>query len=521
MASISGIANAAILFILNATTMDPSRGDLKFKYLMLFVTAFLIFFMGKDYCLKHTAIIIEKILSRVRLRVLDKIRKAPLKQIEDMGSAEIHTKLTHNVNTISESALAAITACQSVVMLVICSIYIAWLSLPVFLGSAGLITLSVFYFNIKSNEAQTFLQKATAVQGHFFQIINGMLLGFKELKLSRKKNEAYFHDIKAISEKSEDLLIQTQLKFIPGMILAELTFYFLLAGVVFLMPRFGSNYSEMVPKLTTSILFIMGPIITIVSAMPMITRSNVAIAEIWGLEKQLDAASEPAGGDSPAKSYFQELCLEDIVFSYRDQYNNTLFTIDNINLTIKKGELLFIVGGNGSGKSTILKLLTGLYYPEAGTMRLNGKPVTRSDYPAFRELFSIIFTDFHLFEKLYGLDFIDREKLDYYMKKMELDTKTAYQENGFTTIKLSTGQKKRLAMIMALMEESDIYVFDELAADQAPAFRRYFYEILLKELQKQGKTIIVVSHDDRYFNVADRIIEMDYGRLTREAQKNG
>jgi len=118
----------------------------------------------------------------------------------------------------------------------------------------------------------------------------------------------------------------------------------------------------------------------------------------------------PAGGDSPVKGCFEELCLEDIVFSYRDQYNNTLFTIDNINLTIKKGELLFIVGGNGSGKSTILKLLTGLYYPEAGTMRLNGKPVTRSDYPAFRELFSIIFTDFHLFEKLYGLDFIDREK---------------------------------------------------------------------------------------------------------------
>jgi putative ATP-binding cassette transporter len=518
MSSIAGIANASILFIINSVAGNISHEDLNFKYLMLFVTAFLIFLIGKNYSLNHACVIIEKMLAKVRIRILDKTRKADLKLIEDIGQAEIHTKLTHNVNTISETALMAVAVCQYGIMLFICSLYIAWLSLPAFIGSAALLSMAVLYFNKKRNEAYVFLKESIVVQETFFKKISGMVLGFKELKINKNRNDAYFADVKDVAHETEDLMVQTQLNFVSGMLLSEVTFYSLLACIVFLMPRLGADYADKVPQLITSVLFIMGPIVTIVAAMPMITRANVSISEIYGLEQKLDDAYQPGNTTQTTKFRFHDISLENVIFHYKDQYENTLFTLDNVNLQIKKGELLFIVGGNGSGKSTILKILTGLYYPHSGSIRLNGKLIDRSNYQSYRELYSIIFTDFHLFEKLYGLDIIDHDKIQYYLEKMELEDKTSFDKDRFTNSKLSTGQMKRLAMITALLFDSEIYVFDELAADQAPEFRKYFYEIILKELQKQGKTIIVVSHDDRYFHVADRVIKMEYGKFSKGSE---
>lgn len=518
MSSLAGIANATILFIVNSVAMSTSHGDLKFKYLMMFVIAFLIFVICKNYSLTHASIIIEKLLAKVRLRVLDKARKADFRQIEDIGMAEIHTKLTHNTSTISEAALIAVGLCQYAIMLVICSIYIAWLSLPAFLGAAALLSLATLYFNRKRKDAYNYLYQANGVQTQVFNKINGIFLGFKELKINRKRNDAYFQDVESSTRKSEELMINTQLKFVNIMLVSETTFLTLLAIMVFIVPRLGSQYSAMVPQLVTSMLFIMGPIVTIVSSMPMVTRANLAISEIYRLEQQLDSAGEPQINNINKKFDFQEISLENIMFCYKDQYQNTLFALDNINLNIKKGELLFVVGGNGSGKSTVLKILTGLYYPDRGDVRLNGQLIDRSNYQDYRELFSIIFTDFHLFDKLYGLDNIDKDKVRDYLEKMELEEKTGFEDNGFTNIQLSTGQKKRLAMITALLFDSQIYVFDELAADQDPEFRYYFYEILLRDLKKQGKTIIVVSHDDRFFHVADRVIRMDYGKFSKESK---
>jgi len=518
MSSISGIANATVLFIINSVALEASHEELKFKYMMMFISAFLIFVICKNYSLTHASIVIEKLLAKVRLRILDKSRKAGFKQIEDIGMAEIHTKLTHDTSTISEAALIAVGVCQYAIMLIICSIYIAWLSMAAFLGATALLSLATLYFNRKRKEAYALLSHASAVQAQLFNKINGIFLGFKELKINRKRNDAYFKDVEKSTLKSEELMINTQLKFVSIMLLSEITFFALLASMVFIVPRLGPQYSALVPQLVTSMLFIMGPIVTIIVSLPMITRANLAISEIYRLEEQLDSAGEPENSSTGRQFDFQEISLENIMFCYKDQYQNPIFSLENINLNIKRGELLFVVGGNGSGKSTVLKILTGLYYPDKGNLRLNGQLIDRSNYQAYRELFSIIFTDFHLFEKLYGLDKIDHGKIEDYLKEMELEEKTGFEDNGFTNIQLSTGQKKRLAMIVALLFDSQIYVFDELAADQDPEFRHYFYEILLKELQKKGKTIIVVSHDDRFFHVADRVIKMDYGKFSKGAQ---
>ena len=175
--------------------------------------------------------------------------------------------------------------------------------------------------------------------------------------------------------------------------------------------------------------------------------------------------------------------------------------------------MLFLIGGNGSGKTTLLKLLTGLYYPDSGTIALDERILDKTTYQAYRELFALIFDEFHLFDRLYGLDSINSKKVNDLLRLMELDAKTEVLDEGFTNIQLSTGQRKRLAMIVALLDDRPIYVLDEWAADQDPHFRKYFYDVLLYELKEQGKTIIAVSHDDRYFHVADRVLKMEYGQF--------
>jgi putative ATP-binding cassette transporter len=205
--------------------------------------------------------------------------------------------------------------------------------------------------------------------------------------------------------------------------------------------------------------------------------------------------------------------LNTVRFSYTDRDGNPLFTVGPLDLTLKQGEVLLIVGGNGSGKSTLLKLLTSLYYPSSGEIRVNGLDARTVGYRTYRELFSAIFADYHLFERLYGVSGVDDKRVVELLRLMGLERKTTWRDGRFANQELSTGQRKRLALIISLLEDKQIYVFDEWAADQDPSFREFFYETLLPEMKRGGKTVVAATHDERYFHVGDRVLKMEAGRF--------
>jgi len=165
------------------------------------------------------------------------------------------------------------------------------------------------------------------------------------------------------------------------------------------------------------------------------------------------------------------------------------------------------------GKTTFLKLLTALYRPTRGGIKVDDLEIGPTNVRSYRNLFSAIFSDFYLFEKLHGLSAADPERVNALLRLMQISDKTAFSEGRFTNINLSTGQRKRLALVVSYLEDKPVYVFDEVAADQDPEFRKYFYETLLPEMKSAGKTVVVVSHDDRYFRAGDRVLQMDYGKL--------
>ncbi|TGO03773.1 hypothetical protein PN36_00325 [Candidatus Thiomargarita nelsonii] len=515
MGALSGLANGLILAIINVAAEQVSHKSAEAKFFLLFLIAFALFIYTQRYALSQATIAVEELILQIRVRIADKIRRSELRFLEETGSASIYAPLTRDSNLISQMALVLVMTGQSVIVLVFSAIYLAWLSplslviTVVFIGS----TIIVFLSHEKKISQE--LQSASQKETEFFETFGHILEGFKELKINSRKNDDVFWHIEQVSKETQEFKVSSGLRLVTTIMFSQVSFYLLLAILIFIIPLFSETHSDVIFKITAAILFIMGPISQFAGAIPMIAKTNVAIESLYQLEAQLDEVSihQTEQVSTPPIERFQEIRLDDMTFNFSDKFGKILFSLSSINLTLKQGEMLFIVGGNGSGKSTLLKLLIGLYYPTSGSLYVDDEQIDSTNYQSYRELFAIIFTDFHLFDRLYGLGEIDESRLKSLLVLMELDKKTKYIDGKFTNLELSTGQKKRLAFITAVLEDKPIYIFDELAADQDPLFRKRFYEIILPDLKKQGKTIIAVTHDDKYFYTADRVVKMDSGKL--------
>jgi putative pyoverdin transport system ATP-binding/permease protein len=257
----------------------------------------------------------------------------------------------------------------------------------------------------------------------------------------------------------------------------------------------------------------MGPITAITGASPAIAKARTSCEALIDLERQLEAAARGSHATTEPLTRFEQIELRSAIYRHKLADGTNGFEVGPINLLLRSGELLFISGGNGSGKSTLLKLLTALYVPQTGELVVDGTTIDADHREAYQNLFSTVFSDFHLFNRTFGLSDISPERVSEWLVRMEIDGKTRLHHGQFDTIKLSTGQRKRLALVVAALEDRPIYVFDEFAADQDPAFRRKFYDEILPTLHERGKTVIVVTHDERYFDRATRHLTMEDGRF--------
>jgi putative ATP-binding cassette transporter len=252
-------------------------------------------------------------------------------------------------------------------------------------------------------------------------------------------------------------------------------------------------------------------------------NAEVALKKVesLGLSLEASAVEKEALLGQKASPEWRSIELAGVAHSYRRENTQGDFTLGPIDLNIKPGELVFLTGGNGSGKTTLAKLITGLYAPESGTIYLDGKAVTDESRDEYRQYFSMVFTDFFLFDTLLGLESptID-EKAQGYLEKLELDHKITVRDGVLSSTDLSQGQRKRLALLTAYLEDRPIYVFDEWAADQDPVFKEVFYRHLLPELKAKGKTVLAITHDDRYYSLADRVVKLYYGKLEYDLDKD-
>ncbi|SJM91307.1 Cyclic peptide transporter [Crenothrix polyspora] len=514
MATVSGLANGLLLAIVNHAAAKVAKGEDLTQFFLLYMIAFVLFLYGQWFSFAQAVVAIEDAIYNIRIRLTNKIRRVELPFIESIGSHSLYSRLTQN-NAIMSQAIPQITSAVQVgILLVFSLLYLGYISPVSFVISILAVTGSIALFLSESRAIKDELQVVASKEAGYFALITHLIEGFKEIRLSQAKNDAILQHITNASQDTKNIRIEVGRQEVKMWGFGRIFIYALMPVLIFIIPSFHYENAADIFKISATLLFMAGPINILVNALPMFNRANIAINDLTFLEEEMDAAIPHEPADTrPVSFNFHKITLEGLCFTYPGKSNEALFSAGPFQETVHEGELLFIIGGNGSGKSTFLKLLTGLYYPTQGTIQVGTDRVDPANYQAYRELFTTVFTDFHLFDKIYGIKNLAKADVDYWLEKMHMQHKVKYQDGGFTSTSLSTGQRKRLALIAAILEEKPILILDEFAADQDPGFRKYFYETLLIELKTMGMTVIAVTHDDHYFHVADRVLKMDEGRM--------
>lgn len=521
LALVAGLANAFLIVVVNEVTGEIAGGGRPGLWAWVgFALAFGLFYQCNNVALLRANVVIERLLKGLRTDVMDKLRRSELQTVDRLGRGGLYTLVSQETNHLSVTFPLMVSGAQQAILLAMSLFYLAWLSpaaLGVFLLAVGLGYVGYRMVGKGLRAAMAAIQER---QARMVDAIGDIIHGAKELRLNQRKSDDVFALYRDMSQSVEGLLISTGEIWAALLLMGAFVTYAMLGVAGFVFPAEVPDFNRIVFQVIPVLLFCMGPLTKLVAQSPMYLRADVGLKSILDIDRQLSEAGGIATHEardlSKAYTDFLTLSFDRLRFSYRDAQGARTFTVGPLDLSVRRGETVFLVGGNGSGKSTVLRLLTGLLPAEGGTIRVDGTAVEGRAVAGYRELFSAIFVDFHLFDRLYGLEGVDPARVNGMIEEMELGGKVAYENGRFTQLNLSTGQRKRLGLIAALLEDRPVYVFDEWSAEQDIRFREYFYTRVLPDLKARGKTVIAVTHDDRHWSVADRLVRMDLGRVEWE-----
>ena len=462
----------------------------------------------------------QKVTTDLRIQLSRRVLAAPLRQLEEIGPPRLLAALIDDVTTISNAVVNLPIVSINIAVLAGCLIYLGTLSWAVLLTVLLFIGLGVISYQIPLKRAQGLLRSAREKQNELFKNFRGLVEGTKELKIHNRRSAEFLSEV--LETSADDLRQQT----VDGMSMyaaasswGQLLLYVFIGLLLFVMSNWQSIGNDVLIGCALIALYMVGSVEIVVNVIPLLGRASVAIRNIERLglslaERASEVQLEATHSSSPD---WDRIDLTEVLYRYRREGEPTDFVLGPLRMSLVPGEIVFLTGGNGSGKTTFAKLVTGLYTPDSGEVRLNNVPVTDQNRALYRQLFSVVFYDFYLFERVLGLGLNDLDpRANHYLGQLQLDRKVKVNGGTLSTVDLSQGQRKRLALLTAYLEDRPIYVFDEWAADQDPLFKNTFYHQLLPELKQRGKTVLVISHDDRYFHVADRTIKLDEGRIEED-----
>lgn len=501
------------------TINETFNTELKYSsYLLMFFIFFVVFFVFTQKVLQEKLIKNASLLiNEKRKLIVDGITDSSYEKVEKIGSSKIYTVLNSDTEAISKSPELVVTGFSSLLTIIFCMGYLGYQNFYGFVGSLSIIVLNLSFSIFVNKKASKYWTKNREMKDRYFSYTTHMLHGFRELILNKHKKSEYVAEMKNCANETTNYNVKASIKILNYNLYNITMYNIIFAVVVFIFPMLLTGINVANLRETLFIVFYMlGPFQILINSISQLESLKVNMKQIndliFLLQKSDINIQENKSRRSPDKI---ELDLENIEYSYfvSDKNNNkTEFKLGPINMSIRSGEILMIIGGNGSGKSTLSKIMTGLYNPQGGVVKLNGE---RASMEELNECFSAIFSDFHLFNKLYGIDTnTNKQSINDLLKLMKMESKVYIDSEGnINSNELSTGQKKRLAYIISCLENKPLILLDEWAAEQDPEFKAFFYEELLSILKSQGKGIIVVTHDDQYFSVADRVIKLESGQI--------
>lgn len=487
------------------------------EYLLIFVAIILLYIWIRKALSVAIIHLSQAIFWDLRKQIVSLVLKSNYQQLSNRKT-EVHSAIVSDVNILTQASQSIIDFFTATVLTVICFTYLATLSMVLFAITLLVALTGIVIYRLRASVNIKNLQKARTLENSFQASFNAILDGFKELFMDASKGKAIFEQqISPVSGKAYENNTKAYIGFLNNQITGYTLFYVLIATILIYLNTALKIEVKHTVTFVFTLLYLLGGINTIMVLMPVLVRGKVAAGRLLDLKEKLEHDDRPVKASLPVifKDEMEQITLTNLVYDYSTSQKS--FGIGPVNLDIQKGDIIFIYGGNGSGKTTLIHTLLGLRIPAGGEIRFNDIVISNDLYPEYKALFAVVFSDFYLFGELLGIDNFDADKWLYYLRLFEIEDKVSIDKGIFSTTDLSTGQRKRLALIAALLEEKPVLVIDEWAADQDPYFRKKFYTEIIPLLKQEGITIIAITHDDRYYHCADKLYRMEYGKLIPES----
>jgi|694.fasta_scaffold02314_13 putative ATP-binding cassette transporter len=514
VAGLAGLCSTALIALVNYSAARVAAQDAPVWAFALFIPLLISYTVLVRINNKESMTATQILIHRIRMRVMGEVLKTDLLTLQKIGPPHIMTILSRDTLTISQGATMFVPTCQAMSMLVFAVGYLFYLSFP-----AGLITLVfgcaiIVYFAGNFTAMHDKLEDAWMEEGQANSQISDFLTGFKEIKMNSARAFDISSDIINSSRHVADVKARTFIYLSNGFASIQVMIYAFVGVAIFVIPVISSEFYKSVVAVSTTVLFIAGSLTGIISSLPLLSQANTAAEEVNRFMAQLEAIKkEIPAADDFVDQVVERISVENVSYRFESKPGATPFVLGPISCDFEAGKVYFVRGGNGSGKTSFIHILTGLIAPDSGRILLNGVEVNSAQSQAYRDLFSTIFSDFHLFKKLYGMYDTPDEEVDKWLKKLELPERVTFQSRAFSDLNVSTGQKKRIALIVSILEKRPIIILDEWASDQDPEFRKFFYEKIIPELRAMNKIVIAITHDDHYFHEADHLLFIQNGKL--------
>lgn len=515
-AVLSSLSRSGLIFAINHIATNPGLNPLPIAILASAVICTLLF----AYLARMRNFEISRRLQRdLRLAMSRHLLNAGASFLQRQEQGQVINVMTHEVGSVSQASNTMVQAIEALLVLLVCIPYLAWVSWPTAIATTFAVAVGGLGFLLSERPARILADKSYNANADFYERVVDMLSGWMELRLRRSRREGLEADIEETIERSRRYSIESERYFSRGDTFTQFSLILLLCAIVVVLPLTQGAGTTAMFQLLTVVLLTYGPVETIFGALPTLSRAVASQHKISSLVRDLAASREPARIRASAAGSFRTIELRNVTARVVERGSNgdeVAFVLGPINLTFTPAETVFICGGNGAGKTTLLAIITGLRTPDSGEILLDGQPLAPGDFHDYRAMFSAVFSKFHLFRKTYGLDGQEREMLEALIEELGLSDRIKLLEHEFSTIQLSSGQRRRLALAVALAENRPIVVLDEFAADQDPQRRAFFYDVLVPRMARDGHLVIAVTHDEHNFSKCDRLIRMDSGHIVSD-----
>jgi putative ATP-binding cassette transporter len=523
MSVINGLCMTVLMYSLQlGANQLQETGTLSHRGLALFLCALATYYLTQLFAIKISSGAAYSAIEDMELRLINKLRRLDYESFKKVSSTDIYAVLGGDKNAVVNASRFVVITMSALITVSVVLIYLLSISITAVLLIVLEYAFMLYFFRVQFANFEKRNQADYAAMSVFNASLKDVIDGFAELKMNNRRSEDFYQQrVKKSNDNKTESLKETEEKWVRILVIQQTNTLFPLGLIIFIAPMLAPMSVVDMAKIVILTLIAVGPAAQVGNFISIADLANNTLSRILDIEKQLDDVLAGNGEDLSTVQNtpdFSTIKINSLTYHYPvTDTARSAFALTVKDFYLNRGELVIIKGGNGSGKSTFMHIIAGLFPPSEGEVFLNDSPVSSLENSDYRSLFSIVFSDFHLFDDFYGIDF-EKANFDHWVEKLKLEEQFKDYRNGnaskgaaLPTAALSSGQKKRAALLMAVLEERPILLLDEVAADFDPEFRNLYYREILPDLKSAGRTLLIVSHDDRFFDIADRVIEFREG----------